>query len=414
MYKLTKREWSWAMYDFGNSAYALIVMTIFFPLFFAEYIVPGRLTTVLWGGSVALSIFLVVLIAPLLGAFTDREAKRKSYFVLFSIIAITGTMALPLAAYIPSYLGILIFVIVNFAFGISLSLYDSFIATVPQKKGGTTTLSGIGWAIGYIGGPLCLLIAWFLMGRKLPVDLSDYRTLFLVTGLFFFAFSIWPYRSLPKDEITSGSTVNAGGLSAFRTVWKTLHSWRDMKHIFVFLFAMYFIMDGLTTVVYFVSLFAKVNLGFSIEEIVVLLLIVQGVGIFATAIMCWLAEKFGEIKFLVFCSMIWVVIIFLMFFFSTYRPFIYISALTGIVIGSTPAIARGFLGKIIPTDKRAELFGFNTFASRIATLIGPIVFGIASYLWNMKIALFTVVPFFVVGAILFVYLGVNFRRWQSA
>ncbi|MCK4823436.1 MFS transporter, partial [bacterium] len=247
MYKLTKREWSWAMYDFGNSAYALIVMTIFFPLFFAEYIVPGRLTTVLWGGSVALSIFLVGLIAPLLGAFTDREAKRKSYFVLFSIIAITGTMALPLAAYIPSYLGILIFVIVNFAFGISLSLYDSFIATVPQKKGGTTTLSGIGWAIGYIGGPLCLLIAWFLMGRKLPVDLSDYRTLFLVTGLFFFAFSIWPYRSLPKDEITSGSTVNAGGLSAFRTVWKTLHSWRDMKHIFVFLFAMYFIMDGLTT-----------------------------------------------------------------------------------------------------------------------------------------------------------------------
>ena len=252
------------------------------------------------------------------------------------------------------------------------------------------------------------------MGRKLPVDLSDYRTLFLVTGLFFFAFSIWPYRSLPKDEITSGSTVNAGGLSAFRTVWKTLHSWRDMKHIFVFLFAMYFIMDGLTTVVYFVSLFAKVNLGFSIEQIVFLLLIVQGVGIFATAIMCWLAEKFGEIKFLVFCSMIWVVIIFLMFFFSTYRPFIYISALTGIVIGSTPAIARGFLGKIIPTDKRAELFGFNTFASRIATLIGPIVFGIASYLWNMKIALFTVVPFFAVGAILFVYLGVNFRRWQSA
>ncbi|GAI81301.1 unnamed protein product, partial [marine sediment metagenome] len=111
---------------------------------------------------------------------------------------------------------------------------------------------------------------------------------------------------------------------------------------------------------------------------------------------------------------IWIVIIFLMFFFSSYRSFVYISALTGIVVGSTPAIARGFLGSIIPVEKRAELFGFNTFASRIATLIGPILFGITSSLWNMKIALFTVVPFFAVGVILLVYLGVNFRRWQSA
>lgn len=366
---------------------------------------PGKLTTALWGGSVALSIFLVGLIAPLLGAFTDREAKRKSYFVLFSIIAITGTMVLPLTAYIPSYLGILIFVIVNSAFGISLSLYDSFIATVPQKKKETTTLSGIGWAIGYIGGPLCLGIAWFLMGQKLPVELSDYTTLFLITGLFFFFCSISTFRYLPED---SPKPIITTGLSVFRTVWQTLCSWRKMKYIFVFLFAMYFIMDGLTTVVYFVSLFAKVSLGFSIEQIVVLLVVTQGVGIFATVVMCWLAEKFGEIKFLIFCSMIWIVIIFLIFFFSSYETFLYISALTGIVIGSTPAIARGFLGKIIPIEKRAELFGFNTFASRIATLIGPLVFGITASLWNMKIALLTVIPFFVVGVILLVCL--NFIR----
>lgn len=413
MYKLTSKEWSWAMYDFGNSAYALIVMTIFFPLFFAEYVIHGKLTAALWGLSVAVSILLVGLISPFLGAFTDREAKRKSYFVLFSIISIIGTMVLSLTGYIPSFLGILIFVLVNSAFGLSLSLYDSFIAVVPQEKKVSTTLSGIGWAIGYIGGPLCLLIAWFLMGRRLPVDLSDYSMLFLVTGLFFFAFSIWPYYSLPKDEITPGPSVNVS-LSSFRTVWATLRSWRDLKHIFIFLLAMYFIMDGLTTIVYFVSLFAKVSLGFSIEQIVVLLLIVQVVGIFATAIICWLAQRFGEIKFLIFCSMIWIVIIFLMFFFSSYRSFVYISALTGIVVGSTPAIARGFLGSIIPVEKRAELFGFNTFASRIATLIGPILFGITSSLWNMKIALFTVVPFFAVGVILLVYLGVNFRRWQSA
>lgn len=411
MYKLTKREWSWVMYDFGNSAYALIVMTIFFPLFFAEYIVPGKLTTALWGGSIALSIFFVGLIAPLLGAFTDREAKRKSCFVLSSIIAITGTMVLPLTAHIPSYLGILIFIIVNSAFGLSLSLYDSFITVVSQKKNLSTTLSGVGWAIGYIGGPLCLGIAWFLMGKKLPTELSDYRILFIVTGLYFFVCSLSPYFSLPKDET---SQIAPKGLSAFRTVRETLRSWRNMKHIFVFLLAMYFIMDGLTTVVYFVSLYTKVSLGFSIEQIVMLLLIVQGVGIFATAIVSQLAEKFGEIRVLILCSIIWIIIILLIFFKGDYNSFLYISALTGIVIGSTPAIARGLLGKIIPTEKRAEFFGFNTFASRIATLIGPLIYGIAASIWNMKVALFTVIPFFIIGAILLVYLQINFRRWQNA
>ncbi|MCK4353533.1 MFS transporter [candidate division WOR-3 bacterium] len=411
MYKPTNKEWSWAMYDFGNSAYALIVMTIFFPLFFAEYIVSGKLTAALWGLSVAISILLVGLISPLLGALADKEAKRKSYFVLFSIMAIIGTMVLSFTAYIPLYLGILIFILVNFSFGLALSLYDSFITVVPQKKNVSTTLSGIGWAIGYIGGPLCLLIAWFLMGRKLPVDLSDYRTLFLVTGLFFFAFSIWPYLSLPKDKLSPAVST---GLSALRTVWQTLRSWRNRKHIFIFLIAMYFLMDGLTTMVYFVSLFAKVTLGFTIEQIVILLLIVQGIGIFTTAIMSWLAEKFGEIRLLILCSILWIVISFLIFFSSDYASFRIVAYLTGIVIGSTPAIARGFLGKIIPVEKRAEFFGFNTLAGRMATLIGPLVFGIAAYLWNMRIAILTVVPFFVIGAILLIYLNMNFKRWQNA
>jgi len=414
MYKPTNKEWSWAMYDFGNSAYALIVMTIFFPLFFAEYVVHGKLTAALWGLSVAVSILLVGLISPLLGAFTDKEAKRKSYFVLFSILAIIGTMVLPFTAYIPSYLGIIIFVFVNFSFGLSLSLYDSFITVVPQEKNVSTTLSGIGWAIGYIGGPLCLLIAWFLMGGKLPADLSDYRTLFLVTGLFFFAFSIWPYLSLPKDTKDNTIPIMKAGLSAFQTVRDTLTSWRNMKQIFVFLLAMYFIMDGLTTMVYFVSLFAKVNLGFTIEQIVQLLLIVQIIGIPATVIMCWLAEKVGEIKLLILCSILWIVISILIFFSSDYVSFRIVAYLTGIVIGSTPAIARGFFGKIIPVEKRAEFFGFNTFAGRIATLVGPLIFGIVSSLWDMRIAILTVIPFFIIGAILLVYLNMNFRRWQSA
>ena len=409
MFKFTNREWSWAVYDFGNSAYALIVMTMFFPLFFAEYVVPGQLSPALWGGAVSFSILLVGLISPFLGAYADKETNRKGFFVLFSIIAIMGTIALPFTAYVPSYLGIFIFILVNSAFGLSLFLYDSFIIAVVHEKKVSTTLSGIGWAIGYIGGPLCLLIAYLLMGMKLPTMLKDYQTLFVTTGLFFLFCSVWPFRALPKDEEPPDDFL---GLSAMQIVLNTTRSWRKMKHIFVFLLAMYFIMDGLTTIVYFVSLFAKNGLGFTIEEIVKLLVIVQVVGIFATAIMCWLAERLGEIRLLVFCSVIWVVIVFLMYFNTDYNAYFYISLLTGVVVGSTPAIARGFLGKIVPIDKRAELFGFNSFASRIATLMGPVIFGVVASSWNMKIALLTVIPFFAVGVIMLLYLGANFKRWE--
>jgi len=411
MYRPTKKEWAWATYDFGNSAYALIVMTIFFPLFFAEYVAPSGLTTLLWGVATALSLLVAGLISPLLGAFTDREAKRKSYFVLFSVIAIVGTMVLPSTAVMPWALGLVVFVVVNASFGLSLSLYDSFIAVVPKNRDVSTTVSGIGWAVGYLGGPLCLLLAFLVLGQRLPASLADYRTLFLVTGIFFFLCSVWPFMSLPQDSETPKTTV---GLGAFRTVWRTLRLWRTMRHIFLFLLAMYFLMDGLTTMVYFVALFAKEALGFNTGQIVLLLLLVQGVGVLATAIISWIAEKVGEIRVLIVCSGLWIVISILIYFSRSYESFVIIAALTGLVIGSTPAIARGFLGKNIPKERRAELFGFNTFAGRIATLLGPLIYSIASVFLGMRTAIFTVLPFFIVGGIILLYLKANLKKWQHA
>jgi len=187
-----------------------------------------------------------------------------------------------------------------------------------------------------------------------------------------------------------------------------------MRHIFLFLLAMYFLMDGLTTMVYFVALFAKEALGFNTGQIVLLLLLVQGVGILATAIISWIAEKVGEIRVLIACSGLWIVISILIYLSRSYESFVIIAALTGLVIGSTPAIARGFLGKSVPKERRAELFGFNTFAGRIATLLGPLIYSIASVFLGMRTAIFTVLPFFIVGGIILLYLKANLKKWKHA
>ena len=141
-----------------------------------------------------------------------------------------------------------------------------------------------------------------------------------------------------------------------------------------------------------------------------LLLIVQFVAVPATVILCWLGEKKGEVKFIIFCTILWCLIVVLMFFYSSYQYYYFIAAATGLVIGSTPALGRGYLSKIIPKEKRAELFGFNAFASKIATIFGPVVFGFVSVRLNMRIALLTVIPFFVIGVILLLFLQNQIKK----
>ena len=410
MYKLTKTEWAWAMYDFANSAYAFIVLSLFFPLFFADYIAVHKPIAALWALSLAVSIIIVGFFSPLLGAYTDRTATRKRYFIFTSLFSVIGTAILFTTAYMPWLIAVFTFIIINAAFGLSRSLFDSFITVISPGKNVSTTLSGLSCSMGYIGGPLCLLIVWLMIGQKWPGNLSDYRLVFLTTGLFFLIFSLWTYVSLPRDEQGKSASFKK---HTFQMVWHTLHKWKTMKHIFIFLFAMYFIVSGTTTIIYFISLFAKTHLQFNIGQIVYLLLIVQGVGIFATVGICWLAEKYGELKFLIICTGLWILIIFLMFISHDYTSFLSIAALSGIVLGSTPAIARGFFGKIIPVDQRAEFYGFNTLVSRVAAIIGPLVFGFTSSLWDMRIALLTIIPFLLTAVVLLIYLSNKNEEWQK-
>ena len=121
IFELTKREWAWSMYDFANSAYALIVLSLFFPLFFAKYVAIGEQTAALWGVSVAISILLAGLVSPILGAYTDKLAQRKRYFIVLSLLSIIGTMLLYTTAQMSLFYGILFFIIVNTVFGSSSS-----------------------------------------------------------------------------------------------------------------------------------------------------------------------------------------------------------------------------------------------------------------------------------------------------
>ena len=395
MHKIKQTKY-WYLYDFANSAYALVVMSLFFPLYFATFLYPEGGESV-WGVVVAISILCTALVAPLLGAKADLLGKRLTLFKYTSIFAALGCISLALLGYVSSNAAVAIFVVVNTLFGLSLSLYDALLLDVTDNRKYITTYSGIGWALGYIGGPLCLLIIWLILGGELPTNKDQYEKAFLITGLFFLVISIYIFFNLKFDE--SNETTTHSSLSE---VWTTLKSWRDHKAIWIFLAGMYFLMDGLTTIVYYTAIYAKQTLKFDTSDIVIFFLVVQFIGVPATYYLSKRASKWGELNVIKLCAVIWCLIILLLYWADgEQRTWFYvISVLTGLVVGTTPAVSRAYLAKIIPLHKRAQFFGFNTFASRFATIFGPLIFAVVSSLYGMKAALLSILPFFVLGVVL--------------
>lgn len=406
-FRLSWQELSWSLYDFSNSAYALIVMTLYYPIYFTTYVFPD--SPLHWAVAVSGSIGLTGLVSPLVGAYADRHGRRKGLFLSFSLAAVVGTALLPLSGIIGGYGGLLVFVLVNFSFGTALFLYDSFLVVVPSEHEASTTVSGIGWALGYGGGLACLAVIVAFIDWRVPPGQSGMHLAFIVTAGFFLLFSIVPYRILPPDTPPLEFTDSR---NSFQVVLETVrHTWPGKRLVFLFLVAMYFIQDGLTTVVYFTGIYAKQELQFDWSEIMLLIILTNVVGTLTTAPLSALGERIGEVRMLLATVVTWVGIVIAISVLSDPAHFYVIACITGMVIGTTPAVARGFLSKIIPEDRRAELFGFNSFAGRIATFFGPLMFGIFSSLFSMRVALLVaVLPFFALGAVMMVLVGRESNR----
>lgn len=383
----------WMIYDFGNSAYALIVMTLFYPIYFTEFLFPSSDATSIWGASVASSIFFIGILSPVIGMVLDRSGKRVLGFRILALCAIIGTFLLSIAVSNP-YLAAGIFVVTNIFFGLSLFSYDALVIDAVEDVKEATTLSGAGWALGYVGGPLCLGIALIYLGKMAPISEEEFRFVFAMTSLFFLIFAM--PMLLGKISVLSEKTDD----SIVPNPIALIRNWKEHRKVFSFLIAIYFVSDALITIVYFVSIYAKNSLNLSLEDIVFFMFYVQAVAIPATYLISRWANQNREIKALTFCTAVWAIIVVALYFVTTNLHFYIVGAATGLVVGTTPALARGYLAKIIPMELRSEFFGFNVTMGRLASLIGPIIFTIAASAYNMKVALLTVLPFLLIGLIL--------------
>ena len=403
--KLNKSQLAWVSYDFANSAFHLIIPTVLFPLYFKTVLMSNSSTSDLaWSLTVSLPVLLVGLLSPFIGAYIDNKQNNRRFFI--SVTVLTILLNFVLGFINPSYsrINIFLFSLCLMFFNLSQFSYDAFLPT--QKKGkGVAALSGLGWGIGYLGGIFCMIpIFLIIKGKNLPADFDAFQLGFIVVAIFYIVFTLPSFFFIKNDNtVDIQNAVYAD--SPYKKVFNSLKNWKTNRHIFIFLIAFYLINDGLSTLVYFTSVFASTTLKMPTTEILTSFLVVQLIGVPATIFFSKLSERVGYMKVFISSVILWIFLGIAFVLVSTTLHFYILSAFVGLVIGTTPALARAIISTYLENRKDStEIFGFNAMASRTSAVFGPLLFGLVSTAFHsQKIGLLSLTLFFSLGLFLLLY-----------
>lgn len=396
-----KEAISWALFDFANSSYGLLILTFVFPIYFKEAIAGSQYGDFYWGLIGTISLLFAGLTAPIIGSIADYDSRRKTKFILFTLISVIGTAALYFTGPNMLFFASLIFIVTHFFYDLALILYDSFLVHVSSKET-LGRISGLGYGLGYLGGIIAMLILRPLYAGGFEGDLESlYKLTFPLTALFFLIFSL-PSFIFIKEEKRKREPIIKMIKLGFKTTFQTLKEIKNHKIIAWFLIAFYLMNDALVTLFAFISIYGKTTLSLSIGEIGIILLTVQIIAVPAAVFLGFLSDKKGPKKILLSALFIWIIIILLLAIANSKSMFYFVAILTGLVIGGSQAIARSWFSKLIPLEKRCEFFGFNGFASKVSATTGPLIFGTISVLTgNQRIAMLALLPFFIISFIIF-------------
>lgn len=398
--------WSWAMYDWANSAFATTVMAAFFPIFFKEYWAnsnnPSESTFYLGMANSIASIIIAVL-APFLGAIADRGTAKKKFLTFFAFLGIIMTGALWIVAQGLWQIAVLFYVIASIGFTGGNIFYDSLLTTVASEKK-VDYISSLGYAMGYVGGGLLLLlnVGMYLKPELfgIPDEVTAIKLSFITVAAWWALFSIPILLFVKEPRIYRSVSFPR----AVRLGWRQLlDTFQDIKHLKVvglFLLAYWFYIDGVDTIVKMAVDYGK-SLNFGNNVLITALLLVQFVAFPATLIYNWFASKIGIKQAILVAILAYSMITFFGYFMTQEWHFYVLAIMIALFQGGIQALSRSFYSRIIPEKKSAEFFGFYNMLGKFAAVLGPAMMGTVTMITGTaRIGILTLLILFAVGAIL--------------
>jgi UMF1 family MFS transporter len=416
---------AWAMFDWANSVYSLIISTAIFPIYYLAY-TPEKIqisgieftNSSLYTFSVSFSFIFIALFSPLFSGIADYSGRRKFFLRIFTLIGSVSCMLLYWFDDSSLYLlGTIGFIMATIGAGGSSVFYDSYLPLIVTEDR-YNDVSARGFTYGYIGSVI-LLIFILIMGAKpdifgLTDDTSAYRVGFFMVGVWWLGFAQYTLFHLPQDQkvpFTRNVLING-----YKELISAFHRIRKSTRIKRFLASFFFYSAGVQTIIYVATIFASKELGFESTELIIIVLIIQLVAIAGAWIFSRLANSSGNKFSLMTMIIIWILICLGAYFTYSKSAFYFLAALVGMVIGGIQSLSRATYSKILPEKDHdtTSYFSFYDVLYKVAVVGGTFLFGfVENVTSNMRYSVLILAFCFVVGLIIMAFVDFNVKERKS-
>jgi len=415
-----REQFSWMMYDWANSAFSTTVVTSLLgpylqalaeastePLrLFGTAIEPGAI----YPAAVSLSVVLQVFFLPLLGTIADYTALKKRMLLTFAYIGAFATILLffikaDMAVFGTSgavVVGSLLFIVANLSFGAAIVFYNSFLPQIatPDRR---DEISSKGWALGYLGGGLLLLINLVMLMLMDDTTLAV-RLSLASAGVWWLVFTfLYPQRRLiqraPSRERPDVNLFVHGIRQIVNTFGELV---REYPMTLRYLIAYLVYNDGIQTVIVVAAAFAVSELGVEAQTVLILVLMIQFVAFAGALLFGKMAQRMGAKNAIMISLIVWSGIVIYAYFFLTNTVQLFVmGAVLALVLGGSQALSRSLFSQMIPPEQEAEYFGFYEISERGTSWLGTAAFALAVQLTgSQRVAIISLIFFFIVGLLL--------------
>lgn len=399
--RLNKTEWSWILYDCGNSAYSMAITTAFLPLYFTMFRTGGGMDL---GYFNSLASIIIALISPILGTYADYKGKKKRMFSLFALGGILSTLGLALVPYGNWKLLIFFFVLSAIGFAGSNVFYDSFLVDIASDER-MDKVSSFGFAFGYIASIIPFgisLVVIYLVGMT---EFLGFQIAFVITGLWWLVLTIPLFKNV--KQIYGVEPEKHTIVNSFKRLGRTLSRIRSHKQIFIFLLSYFLYIDGVDTIIKMVVPYTEQVLGAGLDMFMLLgiLLVIQIIAFPCAIVYGLLAKKIGTKRMIQVGIITYIIAVFFASRIESVGQIFILGALVGSAQGGIQALSRSYYAKIIPKENSNEFFGFYNVFGKFAAIIGPLVMSLVSDITgNVRLSIFGILPLFILGFLITLFL----------
>lgn len=375
--KVTRRERiAWYLYDFGNSAYAAIVLLAVFSAYFKGQVVGGALGTRLWGVAIGIAMLVVAIISPIVGAIADFSASKKKFLFFFTVQAVVFMGLLFFVQKGDAVMGMVFFILAEIGYRSAQVVYDAFLPEIAQPQE-MARVSGMGWAIGSAGGIISLLFVLpIILFVKSAPQYFTVRLSMVIGALFYAISSMFIFLWLPEranaQKLPPGETLITVG---FRRLGQTIRAAGKYRQFIRFVIASIIFNGGVIAAMDFAAILGGTLFGIQQQGLILLVILVQGFNVIGSWVFAAIAREFDVKRSLMLSIAIMAISVLLIYITPSKEIFFCVASLAGFAMAGVQSLARTMVGKIVPKGKSAEFFGFYSVAGRASSFLGPSIYG---------------------------------------